>query len=294
MSPITIKGKERGLSMKRKYLQVPCGQCLGCLSDKSKMWAIRLEEELKASTSAHFVTFTYNADHIPISNKGFAVLRKKDMQDYFKRLRKNTSYKAINPDTGRLKTYYLPIRYFCVGEYGSKTKRPHYHALIFNLSKNTWDAKVQMQRAWMKDGVIMGKIDVGKVEPASIAYCTKYVIMKNQQDWMENPPFAIMSKGIGRNYIERLGTHHKNNPVSRCEYTKPGGAKITLPRYYREKLYNKGQLTVRAEKIQSELQIKEQKQVDKDNGYQNHLRLKNDRIEAKKRIITKQIKDRKI
>lgn len=102
------------------YLPVPCGKCLQCRLDHSHQWADRLALEFSRCHRAVFVTLTYNNDHVPRSEKGFLTLSSRDCQLFFKRLRKRF------PDRR--------IRYLLCGEYGSRTFRPHYHAIIFNLS----------------------------------------------------------------------------------------------------------------------------------------------------------------
>lgn len=57
-----------------------------------------------------FLTLTYDDAHIPQDG----LLHRDDLQKFFKRLRKFTSF-----------------RYFGCGEYGSHTKRPHYHLILF-------------------------------------------------------------------------------------------------------------------------------------------------------------------
>ncbi len=74
------------------------------------------------------MTLTYDDEHLPINDyvdsdgviHGKPTLRKRDVQLFLKRLRKN--YKYDNH-----------IKYFCCGEYGGKTFRPHYHLIIFGF-----------------------------------------------------------------------------------------------------------------------------------------------------------------
>ena len=98
---------------------VPCGKCPSCLSDRARDWSNRCLMELKTSGSAIFVTLTYDDFHLPIDDDG-PTLRVRDVQLFFKRLRKDFPNSRI--------------RYLLSGEYGSKTSRPHYHAIIFGLS----------------------------------------------------------------------------------------------------------------------------------------------------------------
>lgn len=112
----------------RDYVVLPCGKCVGCKLDYSRQWADRCMLEMQYHNSTWFVTLTYDDDHIPTTYYAAdqetgeamraATLSKRDLQLFFKRLRKNTGQQ---------------IRYFCAGEYGDQTKRPHYHCIIFGL-----------------------------------------------------------------------------------------------------------------------------------------------------------------
>lgn len=110
-------------------LLLPCGHCIGCRLDYSRKWADRMMLELDHSKKGIFVTLTYNNKHVPMTEIsyngelcefGALTLDKRDLQLFFKRLRKKFKDKEI--------------RYYAAGEYGSNTERPHYHAIIFGLS----------------------------------------------------------------------------------------------------------------------------------------------------------------
>lgn len=118
------------------YMTVPCGKCVGCKLDYSRQWANRMILELKSNPDAVFVTLTYDDAHLPIYTKDiwpddpnaveplcrrdYPTLSKRDTQLFWKRLRKHFSDRRI--------------RYFIAGEYGPRTHRPHYHAIIYGLS----------------------------------------------------------------------------------------------------------------------------------------------------------------
>jgi len=88
---------------------IPCGKCKGCAADKSKEWAVRMTHEATEYDRNCFVTLTY-ADAPDAINKDH-------VKKFIRLLRKESS---------------RPIRYFACGEYGEKTHRPHYHAILFN------------------------------------------------------------------------------------------------------------------------------------------------------------------
>lgn len=189
-------------------------------------WSIRLEQELEISESAWFVTLTYNDRHAPVGD-GCLSLDKRDVQLFMKRLRKNNKDKKI--------------RYYLVGEYGENTHRPHYHAILFNVTHNQMEMYDEVRKAWktaLKREI--GDIHLGKVTPASIAYVTKYCIQLANEVVGKEKPFALMSRrpGIGINYIKTHERYHKKD--SEKNYiTSTGGIRRPLPRYYREKIYNK-------------------------------------------------------
>ena len=84
------------------------------------------------------------------------------------------------------------IKYYACGEYGSKTERPHYHAIVFNLPR-PFDKYIL--KAWK-----YGHIHVGTVTEQSIFYTTKYALKglrrKNAWDYDargREPEFQLMS-----------------------------------------------------------------------------------------------------
>nr|QJB19747.1 MAG: replication initiator protein [Microvirus sp.] len=97
--------------LKKQSMFVPCRQCPECRLQRAKEWACRLHYELKSHSNACFITLTYDNNHYTPK------LIKKDVQNFIKRLRY-----AIQP---------TKIKYFLCGEYGDRTFRAHYHAIIF-------------------------------------------------------------------------------------------------------------------------------------------------------------------
>ena len=100
-------------------LVVPCGKCFACRIKKRREWSLRLYHELEMWNDAQFTTLTYADDSIP-SGEGLPSLRKRDLQLFFKRLRRHLPEERS-------------IRYFACCEYGDTTGRPHYHAIIYGL-----------------------------------------------------------------------------------------------------------------------------------------------------------------
>lgn len=158
-----------------------------------------------------FITLTYAEEHIP----GNWALSRRELQLFFKRLRK-----AVYPHK---------FRYFAVGEYGEKRRRPHYHVSLFGMSERSFvvdkDGEIKpfatnvfnprtgnidtvaglVHDAWAK-----GRVDVKEFNEATAQYTCGYITKKlrDRKDGLEwnYPEFATMSlnPGIGRPAVEIL------------------------------------------------------------------------------------------
>lgn len=200
---------------KPRGIQVPCGKCLSCLHAKRSDWSFRLMQEYKHCNSAAFITLTYHPKFVP--DKG---VTKRHLQLFMKRLRKKSGQR---------------LRYYAVGEYGTKTGRPHYHLIIFNYVGN----ETFLSSIWStRKGTPYGIVHIGRVTEASIVYCTKYIIQRgNQQNAQTHKPFMLCSRafGIGLWYLsEDMAKWHRTNGIN---YTFIHGEKGRLPRYYKEKIW---------------------------------------------------------
>lgn len=214
LTPINIKNK-RMLNSDYAYNTVPCGKCPACRRKRANAWAFRLQQEEKQHKFAHFITLTYETSNLPRTSRGFPTLCKEDVQKWLKRLRKMSRCRTI--------------KYYLAGEYGTNTYRPHYHAIIFDAKPSDIEA------SWG-----LGYCHFGTVSAASIAYTVKYldkgklIPMHPNDDRL--PEFALMSKGMGKNYLtpEMVSYHRANESTA---VTLPGGIKQAMPRYYRDKIY---------------------------------------------------------
>ena len=238
-----------------EYDEIPCGKCRGCLLDRSREWANRCMMEMKYHDSAYFVTLTYNDDFIPCTaygsiDTGEAIggysLRKRDFQLFMKRLRK-----AVGNDK---------IRYFACGEYGSKTLRPHYHAILFGLklddlvvysrpAKGDLNYSIYtsdfIQKVWSVGGLPIGHVTVGDVSWETCAYVARYVLKKGfgdaaavYDDFNIEPEFVVMSRksGIGKRYFDDHPDLMEYDSINIS--TASGGHSFSAPRYFK-KLYER-------------------------------------------------------
>lgn len=196
---------------------VPCSRCPNCKRSRVSQWTFRLQQEDRISSSSYFITLTYDTRHVPISPNGFMTLRKEDIQLFWKRLRKYQKAK---------------IKYYLAGEYGEKTWRPHYHAIVFNVEDPEY-----FNKAWQ-----LGNVHVGKVSGASIAYTAKYIDKNKRIPVHRNddrmPERSFMSKGLGKNYLTpQIRAWHKAKPNERNYVSRHDGVKLSMPRYYRDELF---------------------------------------------------------
>ena len=178
--------------LKENCMIVPCGKCEGCRVDQANAWATRCYLEAQKWPCNAFLTLTYNNDSLPTKR----TLIKADLQGFWKRLRKK-----IEPQQ---------IRYMACGEYGPKTLRPHYHAVVFNywpddalpFKKNiTGDflyTSKTLERIWGKGFVVIGHVNY-----ESVAYVARYV----------------QKKAFG---VDQLILKHGKTPEFRLSSRRPG------------------------------------------------------------------------
>lgn len=212
--------------LKDPEIAVPCGKCPPCRSRRSTGWAFRMIQQQKVSNTSFMVTLTYNSDFIPITQNGYRTIDKTHLQDYFKRLRKHSSIKNYG---------YGKISYYACGEYGTNTKRPHYHVLLYNAHPDNIAA------AWKLGGKEIGSIHIAPLNMATIQYAFKYLqkaptVGKSKQD-DRNREFQLFSKGLGSSYLTpAMVAWHKADLKGRFYCPDLEGKKVAMPRYYKEKL----------------------------------------------------------
>lgn len=199
----------------------PCGKCPPCIKRRVSQWSFRLQASEKHAETAYFVTLTYDTDNVPITKNGFMTLNQRDVQLFFKKLRKGHIGK--------------PIKYYYCGEYGGNKKRPHYHVILLNSTPEA------IEKAWTH-----GKPHFGAVNGASIGYTLKYLHKGKTVPMHANddrfPEFSRMSKRVGLEYLtDDMKKWHHADLVNRGYVPLPGDIKCAMPRYYKNKLYSDDQ-----------------------------------------------------
>lgn len=223
------------LPISREFIKIPCRKCAGCIESYSRDWAIRCMCEAEMYPDNWFITFTYDDVYLPrrpvvfkrtgevfdpdqvYSDQG--TLDPDDMTKFLKRLRKKFSG--------------TKIRYFYCGEYGSTTKRPHYHGLFFNLPLKVEDLEILkitsngdvlytskvIEDLWSDPEThnSYGFITIAPVNYQTCCYTARYVQKKlvrstDYDDYYtengQHPEFLRMSRmpGLGTEYFKLHGS----------------------------------------------------------------------------------------
>lgn len=246
LSPIQIRNPNYEKKPNQTlYLNIPCGKCAACVERKQKEWFIRLKQEEVDSNSIWFVTLTYNNDHLPSD----LCVNKEDFQKFWDRFRKNFPPRSF--------------KYFCVSEYGLEQEghRPHYHFILFvkppeNLKYK--DIYEYVEKSWQS-----GFISVSRATDARLKYVTGYCINKLFTPPDRTPVFNLISKGIGKRYLEKYKDFHCDETRFYVPYY---GSKFPMPRYYKDKLFSDETKQKHCKKMESESLEREQKKLEELGG----------------------------
>lgn len=241
-------------------IRVPCGKCVGCRLDYAKEWSARIVmESFDYPGRSLFVTLTYDDEHLPCKLRDCdnvyhgvdlakmygdvhaAVLVKKDVQDWLKRLR-------VTVDRNYDEAHKMPIRFYLAGEYGSKGHRPHYHVCLFGLPNDlTVEGTNKLGQPLYQSELVnetwnQGFTVVGELNTNTAAYTARYTLKKAQgldnayNDRLGIPrEFVTMSRkpGVGLKYYE----DHKTEIYDCDEIILPASSKdkpnvVKPPRYF--------------------------------------------------------------
>lgn len=217
-----------------------CGQCIGCRLDRSADWAMRCVHEASLYKENCFITLTY--DEVCVPEDGGLV--KEHFQLFMKRLRKK---------------YGEGVRFYACGEYGEESRRPHYHACLFNHNfidrkphsvnghGNTMYTSDELGKLWT-----YGFSMIGDVTFDSAAYVARYVMKKvtgkeadehyvdKETGYIMPSEFTLMSRGgrkkgpggIGKGWFDK----YKSDCFPSDYLIMKNGGKRIPPRYYTNQL----------------------------------------------------------
>lgn len=200
--------------------------------------------EARQHEQSSFITLTYADDQLPLQD-GTPTLAPDHLQKWLKRFRL-----AVAP---------LRIRFFAVGEYGDKTQRPHYHAIVFGVatccrgatgglrgSIPAYDCCIPcrtLDKTWG-----LGRVFQGSVTSDSCQYVAGYTVKKmtdptHPANAGRHPEFSRQSRhpGIGAWAMEDVALSlMQSRPLAEQEDVPTtlmhGNRPLPLGRYLRRQL----------------------------------------------------------
>lgn len=213
-------------------LELPCGRCLGCKSDRALEWARRAVHEAKSWPHNSFVTLTYAPEHIPSNGE----LVPEHLQGFLRRLRRHydRSHPVLlrDPDWG--------VRYLASGEYGDNFGRPHYHLCLFNfdvsdrkdVGKGLADSRF-VEAVWG-----LGQVRLAEFTGATANYVAQYTMKKVGREHcdadgvVKTAPFVRMSRkpALGTRWLAKYQRDLQRG------YLVTDGKPGRVPRAYKKKL----------------------------------------------------------
>ena len=225
------------------FILVPCGKCELCRDKKSREWSFRAVCESATATSMpYFLTLTYNNEHLPKCG-----IFKEEIQLFLKRLRIKLDRLNISHN----------LRYVAVGEYGTKSKRPHYHMILWNFPNDSEHFRTVtsvlhfIESSWVahngkynSDGSpVMESLGFAYCLPCkqgAISYVMKYMKKCYTPPKGKNPLFFLTSRkngGLGAEYARKFLEHYRSHPDdTKITATDPFTGytqTMTMPGYFR-------------------------------------------------------------
>jgi len=226
----TITWSQHKYSKEYATFQLPCSKCIECRLEFARQWAVRCVHESMIHEDNSFITLTYTDENLTTPKLVYP-----DFQKFVKRLRKH-----IDEEKPHHSKEEKSISIFVTGEYGEQTKRPHWHALIFNWRPTDTVYKYSNDRGdkiynsellsqiWGK-----GIAEIGQVTFESAGYCARYAAKKLIHGNDESHDYQPISKrsshhAIGKRFIEK----YWQDIFNYGKVTLQNGQSCGIPRYY--------------------------------------------------------------
>lgn len=199
-------------------LRLPCGTCQECIKKRAIDWALRARHEMSLHRQNCFITLTYNDQNLPSS-----FIIKADFQNFLKSLRQTNK-----------------LRYMVSYEYGTKTFRPHMHAILFgyNPSKQKFLKYTQKGEALFTSPIISKHWDkgfhsIGTANEKTAYYIASYAL-KGKKHTITHP-----TTGEQTDVCDKMDSSRR--PGIGLDFLKTHAATLVaqgkpLPRYYQKKL----------------------------------------------------------
>ncbi len=228
------------------YVPVACGNCMECRKANSREWQVRLQEDIREYKNGQMVTLTFSDESLEELEKGINGLTGYELEN-------EIATKGVRRFLERWrKKYGKSCRHWLITELGqTKTERIHLHGIVY-----TNENKKTIEKIWKYGNIHKGEY----VNEKTVNYIVKY-ITKVDKLHREYKAKMLNSPGIGKGYTKRQDSN--NNKYKEKEtnetYKTRTGAKIGLPKYYRNNIYTEEE----KEKMWLEKLDREERWVDK-------------------------------
>lgn len=240
-------------------ITVRCGKCFACVDNRHKQWAVRLQSEMDCSSTAYFVTLTFDDVHLLENTLEFG---KREITLFLKRFR----HFLKNPYLDISDRYKVPqiegktanFKYFLVGEFGSKNKRLHFHLLLFNVMYNKEKTVDILNLIWGN-----GLVHIGDIQTGGISYVTDYMLKSTEKSYM------ACSKGIGLSFLtDEMVKFHQANQTT---LIKNRYGSYPMPRYFKDRIFTTSEKRLMYDKFIVNSNPDEVKRIDAYNNLRNRV-----------------------
>lgn len=198
------------------FVEVPCGQCIGCKLRRRSEWQIRglceLQMQDRAGLESWFFTLTYSDDHLP-SDLNISL---REVQLFMMKLRKR-----FGPG----------IRVQYCGEYGGQTMRPHYHLTLWGLNLDDCDqvGRSRTGEPTFMSSVIeklwgLGNVLIGRATAQTIGYVAGHQLKDLTGKYLPDGKYVLVDPETGEFRYRVAPFRHQS--------LKPGIGATWFDRYY--------------------------------------------------------------
>lgn len=160
----------------KMFFNVPCGRCEECQKKQQDDWFVRAYFEWlrirKVGGCVFFPTFTYNNENIPYyidEERDFMIpcFNHSHIKKFRDKLRVYLSRRGYDAKG---------IRYLFCSEYGSHTKRPHYHCLLFVPFKISIREMLELcRKSWIYGYTMVSRRGFELQSANGVQYVMKYI-----------------------------------------------------------------------------------------------------------------------
>lgn len=192
----------QGIYVSNQDRTVPCGQCMDCRINRGRKWSARIVmEQAMTPWRSYFLTLTYNDKSIPLAQN----------PEYVQTLRKKPFLKWLDNQQAEIGAF----RYYAVGEYGDRTRRPHYHMALFPSGDS--QARLLLD-AWQRK---FGFTTARELDATTARYLANYTVKKLTRpddvrlEENQEPEFRSSSRRppLGHDFVRSLAARYKNGAL---------------------------------------------------------------------------------